>query len=103
VETLNGQMIASVTIRDLSQADEFGDLHHAPVMLDVLESSCPKPASTQIAEPPHFQDGYSQWRAEYDAGRAGVWTLAIDQIHDITVTQLRQLQGAQPLPPEQVS
>ena len=51
---------------------------HMPYSADALRKEVKKLESTHPAMPP-FEDGYQQWRAAFEEGKAGVWTLPVKE------------------------
>lgn len=52
---------------------------HIPISLAALQASEPRLDETS-PELPDYQEGYDQWRTEFDAGRAGVFTIPVAEV-----------------------
>ena len=57
-------------------------LPHAPVAREVLDMSVTERADVEI-DTDGFGDGYKEWKSEFDAGRAGVFTISVAEIVDL--------------------
>lgn len=58
------------------------ELPHFPVSRATLDKSCLELRGTR-APNPDYLDGYREWRAVFDAGRAGVFDIPVAEIVDI--------------------
>jgi hypothetical protein len=54
------------------------EIGHMPYSGEALRKSVTKLESTG-AVLPAFEDGYQQWRGEFDKGNAGVWTASVSE------------------------
>jgi hypothetical protein len=54
-------------------------LPHAPVSQETLDMSVTELVDIVI-DPQGFEDGYGEWKREFDAGRAGVFTASVAEI-----------------------
>lgn len=60
-------------------------LPHAPVTAEALRAAVTELVESDgpTAETPGFTEAYQQWREPYEAGEAGVFTIALTEILDI--------------------
>jgi hypothetical protein len=65
------------------------ELPHLPVSLQTLELSCTKLIGRSDPNP-RYLPGYRMWRQAYDAGRAGIYTISIAEILDLTEKMLQK-------------
>jgi hypothetical protein len=65
------------------------ELPHLPVSLQTLQLSCTK-LVRQSDPNPMYLPGYRIWRQAYDAGRAGIYTISISEILDLTEKMLQK-------------
>jgi hypothetical protein len=62
---------------------------HLPVSKKTLELSCTKLVGR--ADPnPMYLPGYRMWRQAFDAGHAGIYTISIAEILDLTEKMLQK-------------
>jgi hypothetical protein len=67
---------------------------HIPISLAALRASQPRLDAKRV-ELPDYQEGYDLWRTEFDAGRAGVFTLPVAEIVEaMAVTIAKGSKGA---------
>jgi hypothetical protein len=64
-------------------------LPHLPVSSRTLELSCTKLVGQSKPNPMYLQ-GYRVWRQAFDAGRAGIYTISISEILDLTERMLQK-------------
>jgi hypothetical protein len=64
-------------------------LPHLPVSLQTLQISCTKLVGQSDANPMYLP-GYRMWRQAYEAGRAGIYTVSISEILDLTEKMLQK-------------
>jgi hypothetical protein len=64
-------------------------LPHFPVATKTLESSVTKLLGTSAVNPSDY-DGYKTWKQEFDAGRAGIFTITVAEIVDVIETAVNQ-------------
>jgi hypothetical protein len=57
------------------------ELSHFPVSKETLEKSCVKPVG-KSGPNPEYKEGYAEWKAAFDQGRAGVFSISIAEIID---------------------
>lgn len=55
------------------------DLPHFPVSEEALKKSLTKLVGKREPNPDHVE-GYKTWKAEFDAGKAGIFTISISEI-----------------------
>jgi hypothetical protein len=72
-------------------------LPHLPVSRQTLESSCTKFVGRSESNPMYLP-GYRMWKQAFDAGHAGIYTISIAEILDLTEKMLQKQAPA----PEQI-
>lgn len=89
--------IVSIAVTGVHIQTAFGvqtELPHAPVTAEVLRAAVTELVESDgpTAETPGFTEAYQQWRESYEAGEAGVFTIAVTEILDL-VEQAPAAQG----------
>ena len=65
------------------------NVDHMPFSEAALKKSVLKLLKDKV-DLPHFREGYQEWRDEFDAGRAGVYTITLAEAVKVMETTLNQ-------------
>jgi hypothetical protein len=90
----DGAVIASVSLFDNRAGATTGVLGHIPVDAQILAKSCPKTVSPQ-ALAPDFGGGYAQWRAAFESGTGGYFTIPVSEILDVVKKMMSEAGATQ--------
>ncbi|HKO59035.1 MAG TPA: hypothetical protein VJ276_24425 [Thermoanaerobaculia bacterium] len=81
--------IENVDITPPGSARRMTRIGHVPISKAALRASRPE-LDEEALDVPAFQQGYDTWRAEFDAGRAGVFSIPIAEIVAVMAETLAQ-------------
>lgn len=71
--------ILGLKLKNIETGDLNEEIGHVPISEEVLSKSVTSLKNNQT-ELPDFQSGYSHWKAAYDEGKAGFFTLSVKEI-----------------------
>ena len=74
--------IASANVSDAAPdatPDAMTNIGHLPFSQDALSASATNLAASNVAISDDYREGYEQWKAAFEAGRAGVWSISLSQ------------------------
>ena len=90
-----GDLIVHIAISGVRMQpwDPSGDaittIRHVPIAREALEGSGLSPEA-RSGPPPDFEEGYRIWREEFDAGRAGAFTVPVAEVVDFLERAVQQ-------------
>lgn len=96
-QTPNGQSIVSVTVEPHPAAKKLGwpTISHLPLIQDAFQASGLSLVKEGASLGPAFDEGYIEWRQQFDEGKAGVFSQLVSAVYEAitSVSGLRNGSG----------